>query len=315
MRNLAQDWLDLCAETDQAFAAITDPALRAQAAALLKNRGEINAFLNLPLEWGKEIDWMGEMSTARAKRQVAIYGGCFESAALGLYRRYYPDRLSEYRERLKLFAGSDPEKIDEITEFQGKCPAFATAIGKEADKIGALTNRMEFESYVCYQKWYRSANMGFFDFYNLHNTQEDAPLMEEFSPIMTRDEEMYCMRQMGVGGKIGVITRTFQEAMESQMKNRIPTSYYRVANEAGDVVLYWSVVAPSGGQNAKEHQLIVDEKFWKSRQQENALRPIPDTTTEEKNRIRETSQTLETREVPRKTSSTLETSATLESGK
>ncbi|HNY27666.1 MAG TPA: hypothetical protein PKH31_09825 [Candidatus Sumerlaeota bacterium] len=51
MRKMTQDWLDRCAETDRALAAIADPALRAQMAELLKDRGNMRAFLNLPLEW------------------------------------------------------------------------------------------------------------------------------------------------------------------------------------------------------------------------------------------------------------------------
>ncbi|HPS02973.1 MAG TPA: hypothetical protein PLA90_15650, partial [Candidatus Sumerlaeota bacterium] len=38
MRKLAQGWLDQCAETDRLIAAISDPALRAQALSLLKDR-------------------------------------------------------------------------------------------------------------------------------------------------------------------------------------------------------------------------------------------------------------------------------------
>ncbi|HPS03555.1 MAG TPA: hypothetical protein PLA90_18635, partial [Candidatus Sumerlaeota bacterium] len=158
MRNLTQDWLDQCAETDQALAAITDPALRAQAAALLKNRGEINAFLNLPLEWGEESDWIVEVKKTRGERYQVIYGGIFTNAALWLYH-YYPNRLDEYKERLKDHAGSEPSNPEEIIKILETYPVFADMVGKEVRKMGAVSDRMRFESYAYYCKWYKATDM------------------------------------------------------------------------------------------------------------------------------------------------------------
>jgi hypothetical protein len=316
MRNLTRDWLDQCAETDQALEAIPDPALRARAVALLKNRGKINELLSRPLEWGKGTDWMEEEAQNLHKRD-AVYGEYFTFNALCMIR-YFPGRPSEYKQSLRDSSGFDPRKADELIQLLEKCPAFASAIAKEADRLWGVSERMGFESYVYHCKWYLAVEQSYIRFRMIEHSPDAPSSSEESVPVVSLEEEMYCLRQLGIPGKVGMVARTSQQAIRSHLKNRVSKyafdriALYEMGEDFAGMVMEVSVLDPAHEQESQDIRLINEE--GKKECLENNLNnaaPVPEKTIEERNPIQETNQTLETREATRGTSSTQETSSSL----
>ncbi|HPS03204.1 MAG TPA: hypothetical protein PLA90_16820, partial [Candidatus Sumerlaeota bacterium] len=303
--------------TDQALAAIPDPALRAQAAALLKNREKANELLNLPLEWGKGRDWMEEETQNFWKRD-AVYGEYFIFNALCMIR-YFPGQLSEYKKMLENYPGLDPRKADELIQLLEKCPVFAAAIEKEADWLWGVSERMRFESYVYHCKWYRAVERSHCLFRRTGYSPDAPSSPEESLPLVSFEEEMYCLRQMGIPGKVGMVTRGYQQTIRSHLKNRVPKyafsriALYELGDDIGGMVIKLSVLDPAREQEAQDFRLIDEERQKESLENNrNNAAPVIEKATEERNPDRETSQTLEMREATRGTSSTQETSSTLE---
>jgi hypothetical protein len=314
MRNLTRDWFDLCAETDQALAAITDPALRAQAAALLKNRGKAtNEFLNRPLEWGKGGDWMTEEFQNYRKRD-AIYG---EYCIFRMLRwiNCVPTDFTQLRIAWRNYPGFDPQKVDELAQLLEKCPAFSATISKEATRLRDISGRMDFEFYVYHRKWDWAAEESYIRYREpIHFLRDDPPPLEEPLQVTSLEEQMYCMRQMGIRGKVGVVARTYRQALRSHWKKQNPErrfdriEFYNVGDLIGAIVVDLSIGDPSEIKNSGEPQFIYEEREKASRQ--NTAAPVVEKATEEKNPDPGTSRTLETREATRRTSSTQETSST-----
>jgi hypothetical protein len=174
MRELAQVWLDRCEETSQALDAITDPALRAQALGYLKTR-KIRGFLNLPLEW-----------------RTCPYKEALQHV------------IGDYR--VDRFYGRD--NPNNLPLFYPQCPEFDKALKKELNCFVRASARLSLELSMFYKHWGNT-------------TQLCVPmtLTERVSPIQenlhneTWEEEVYCWRQMGPKGMLGLTARSYQRAL------------------------------------------------------------------------------------------------------
>jgi len=238
MRKMTQEWLDRCAETDRALAAIADPVLRAQAAELLKDRGNMRAFLNLPLEWGSR-------SYEEAYRRVWEWHHVPE----GDTNTYLPPMpYSLYCD--KDFAWG--------LQFIETCPEFKMAIGKEISYIPRAFERMNFElcvskgahwdiaAFYCnYRHAYFSPDRGGVPIIPKSENERkqyeewgklDAWTHEEWRKQYTWDEEVYCLRQMGVKGLPFLTVSSYQHALYTQTGN-LQSPVYRKLQGAG----YWAM--------------------------------------------------------------------------
>jgi hypothetical protein len=140
---MTQEWLDRCAETDRALAAIADPALRAQMAELLKDRGNMRAFLNLPLEWEN-------LPFEEAHNHVWEWHhweeGQIKILPLLPYHLTIEKRESE---RAQGIVGPSP--------LLETCPEFYRAFWKEVSYIPSAFKRMDFELRVSKNDWKKAA--------------------------------------------------------------------------------------------------------------------------------------------------------------
>ncbi len=203
IRKLAQVWLDQCVETDKALAAISDPVLRAQAVAYLKGREEkMRAFLNQPLEWGN-----GPFKE-------------IQNALLG-YRFY----------------NRDEENSDGWSSLLHQCPEFAAMYQKEHRRASILKFRLTFEFGAERQRWDTALDLcvGAERISHL-----DYPDMVEFREMSTWDEEVYCWRQIGPTGLAGLTARSYQRALDDQMREQPTSRLYHQLRMVGDVVV-WTV--------------------------------------------------------------------------
>lgn len=204
MRELAQAWLDQCAETDRTLDSIAEPVLRARIAAFLEGREEkMRTFLNFPLEWGdqpfqKTLD------------------------ALALYR----------------FSNRDETDNDTWKLLLQQCPEFAAVFEKERCRSSLLKFRLSFEFCAERQHWNSAAEwcaaadrMSHLDYPDL------APLRD----MNGWDEEIYCWRQMGPSGLAALTARSYQRALDARMEDRPTRPFYHRLRMAGDVVV-WSVL-------------------------------------------------------------------------
>jgi hypothetical protein len=204
MRELTQAWLDRCAETDNALDSITDPALRARAAAFLKGRVEkMRMFLNFPLEW-----------------EGQPYQKTLD--ALALYR----------------FSNRDESNSDTWKMLLQQCPEFAAVFEKERSRSSVLKFRLSFEFCAERQHWNSAAEWCAAADRMSHL---DSPYLIELRDMNAWDEEIYCWRQMGPAGLAGLTARSYQRALDERMEERSPRPFYHRLRMAGDVVV-WSIL-------------------------------------------------------------------------
>lgn len=240
MRNLAQGWLDQCAETDRLIAAISDPALRAQALSLLKGREtRMRAFLNLPLEWESQPC----RETFRHLTGAAIRQNPYGAAYFGLrnsYQHFVPEEIA-----------AAP------IEFLQKLPELADSLGREVTRLDVMTERMYFELQVRNRMWntaavscVRADRAAHANFYN--QKPYDAWVRERQAEAYAWEEEVYCMRQAGVAGLAGLTAHSYQRALDSLMDDPDPSLFYHQSHEllreGGD----WVAKYTTGKQSLKE---------------------------------------------------------------
>ena len=240
MRKLAQGWLDQCAETDRLIAALSDPALRAQALSLLKDREtRMRAFLNLPLEWESQPC----RETFRHIGELEPYGlACF-----GLRDLYLHFDIP----------GVDPWKS---IEFLQKLPELADSLAREVTRLDVMTERMYFELQVHNRMWNTAASScvradraAHANFYNQKPC--DAWVRARNAEAYAWEEEVYCMRQAGVAGLAGLTAHSYQRVLDSVMDDPDPSLFYHQSHEllreGGDWVAKFTTEKQSFKEAAK----------------------------------------------------------------
>lgn len=265
MRSLTQAWLDQCAETDRALDRISDPTLRAQAAAFLENRKKIRALLNLPLEWD-ELEYREVVQKAERLKWQSYGNSRFYYALRGLdigisagstpedviaRRIERIERLIDVSSNNSIFRERDSLEQSFLQVMKG-CPELAALFSKETMKIEPIESRIGFELDAHRRKWLMAAASGFRD--NCRG-QVFPPQTDR---VVSRDEEAYALRQSGIRGKVALITHSCQDALiKSRVEDRIPRPLYQKTQTAGDLAIVFLVVNPAN----KEWDVLYKEKL------------------------------------------------------
>jgi phosphoglycolate phosphatase-like HAD superfamily hydrolase len=219
MRKLAQGWVDECAETDRLIAAISDPALRAQALSLLKDREtRMLAFLNLPLEWESQSYREAFDHLIELLRSQNPYGEACDEI-----RRLYRGLLPK-------------ENLRESIEFLQEFPELADSLGKEVIRLGVMTGRMHFEMSVRNHLWNLAA-LDFFEnerdlrasFYD--QKPNDVWIRACWAEANTREEGVYCMRQARGAGVGWLTAYSYQRTLDSLMDDPTPSLFYHQSHK------------------------------------------------------------------------------------
>jgi hypothetical protein len=208
MRELAQSWLDRCSETDKALDSIADPVLRVQALALL-DRKKAKMWLNFPLEWGNRTFQEEKQRLLRLREQY--------SQNVPLWRPLYVS--DETEEGLHFRPGA---------EFLKECSEFSTALEKEDFRFFVLTKRIDFEFFIYSHDWDTAADSCSISAIMSLSRWDyaDSSVRGEWREINTWDEELYCRRQMGMQGLLGLARRSYQHALDTQMNGRYSRPLY-----------------------------------------------------------------------------------------
>jgi len=224
MRELAQAWLDQCSETNKALDAIADPTLRAQASACLKDRDRMRAFLNRPLNWdGKKF-------------QLALHNMLWWKFETPYGPNSFP--LSEYL----LDAVPPGEGFEDQCRLFDQCPEFKNAFRMELYGGWALNTRMTFE-YNTQSGLWNNAALTFLmaDKMRRGERMNFGPRYRELYEVVSWDEEVYCMRQMGGRGLAMLTASSYSHALkthlEGPMGNRPENTYADLLRAAGDLAL------------------------------------------------------------------------------
>jgi hypothetical protein len=185
MRELTRSWFERCAETDRLLGAISDPAQRALALAILaKGRENRRALLNLPLRWD-------DQTFEETDRYLMSWNSSYE-----------PD----YQSR---------EGASTRGAFLEAHPEFKNAFEQESARNELFKERMSFEFYVHSRHW---------DSAVINCTAADlrAPFNRQLCPegMNSWEEEVYCLRQMGVPGWACLAGRSYQHAFDSRWPDR-----------------------------------------------------------------------------------------------
>jgi hypothetical protein len=219
MRELAQAWLDQCAKTDKALETITDPVLRAQFLEFLKKcRKNIQVFLNEPLKWDKYTGRDGAGYVGHKWDKFPYYSS--------------PNAISSIKNG------------DDWMQFKKAHPEFSRAFAEESFGMDPLFERMEFEFAVYNHRW---------------NVASYTCAMNDFYPLThpnSWEEELYCIRQMGVPGWACLAGRSYQHALDSQRQGQVPSSgfqsYLRFAGHLPIIVIYNKSKAQEDKSQAKK---------------------------------------------------------------
>jgi hypothetical protein len=192
MRKMTQVWLDQLSVTDKSLETISDPVQRAQLLEFLeKCRRNTQAFLNEPLRWGQypDLEW----------DKYADGNGTYYTDLK--WRKFFT--YSEY-----LNTVSSIKNLEDWMQFKSAHPEFEQAFNKESSCAGSLLTRMGFEFAVYNQRW---------DFASFTCAVNDLyPQMHPFQDVNSWEEELYCMRQMGVLGTACLAGRSYQHAIDPQ---------------------------------------------------------------------------------------------------
>ncbi len=237
MRKKPQEGLDRGAEPDRALAAIADPVLRAQAAELLKDRRNMCPFLNLPLEWEN-------LSFEEAHNHVWEWHHWEEGQIKVLPLHPYHLTLEESeRERARGLVKPSP--------FLETCPEFYRAFSKEISYLPCAFERMDFELRVNKNDWKKAAwdctwahvycppdpNAPFL--YGPPPSEEWRKQYEEWTILnrwrsseyqktYTWEEEVYCLRQMGLEGVPLLTVGSCQRALYKGAPNLQSPTYKKL---------------------------------------------------------------------------------------
>jgi hypothetical protein len=250
MRELTQTWLDRCAETNQALEAIPDPTLRAKASVSLKIRARVQNLLNLPLRWDQ-----------RSNEEVRqyLYGWAWEFPPKEEFdmARASSRLISE----LMYYGNSSEPRLEESRQLHKNHPEFVRALQKELASTLAIKDRMDYEFTIHKEDW-RSAASQCRDPRWLLNRDEFGTLMgrragtiygydmETWEKICKEakedqiraanslwNEEAYCWRQRGIRGMIGLGARSYQRALEGELKEQAHTPLHKTLNKVSDWVV------------------------------------------------------------------------------
>jgi len=186
MKELARTWLDQCAETSQALAAISDPVEREQARAYLKEQREkIHAILALPGNWDRQ-------------------------AFQNMNRWYF---MPSENERGGIYT------IGREDYLLIRSPEFRAAFQEEATRFWTLSERMAFEFYVHEGDWKLAAeSCAIADRYS---SWEHSSYLR-WDKMNSWEEELYCLRQMGAPGLPCLLGRSYQRAFDSGWSAQSP---------------------------------------------------------------------------------------------
>jgi len=233
MRKLAQSWLDQCEETSKALDAITDPALRVQAVGYLKDREKVWAFLNHPLEWGRQ----GFEANQKATENLRL-GRPYSAER----ERIYAGPEIVYTASGEFSSGSG-KSLEEVKEFQKKCGEFVRAFQKEKTQFEALERRAFFEFCVQDGQWVHAAvacdrnarqSQGGDNFQFFSGEYHRTP---EFGEVSTWDEELYCLQQSNLGASYKTL-RSYQHLLDSRLQGRVPQELLLGLRGAGDWLVF-----------------------------------------------------------------------------
>jgi len=192
MRELTQAWLEQHEKIRQAIEAqITDPVLRAQMLAKLKDRQEkVWALLNLPLEWENQT---------------------YEEA----WRRRVEDNPSYI---FDIGGNTNEEK----SRFRDEYPELRRMLSSERICVLGISSRTWFELSIHYQDWGSAVDDG----NNYARPPDFDPLFQsQGKTYHTWEEESYCWRQLGGPGLVGLTARSYQRTLDTQMQDHYSPLY------------------------------------------------------------------------------------------
>jgi hypothetical protein len=270
MRSLTQAWLDQCAETDQALDRISDPTLRAQAAVLLENRGKMHALLDFPMEWDK-FEWIegfNQINKLRVKPfgELSVY---FSLSKLRDPHCNLEDRIALEVEKIEFrfyTSRAINQKINRneqaLLSVMKGCPEFVIAFSKEMPKVDSIKRRMHIELAVHHRKWLQVTKEGF---YNEAWGWDLNHILPGESLYVSRDEEAYALRQLGIRGGVGLVTRSCEVALKSHMENRIPRPLYNATQRIGDLAMFRLIVRPEYKEWEDETALLKEKQTQQDR--------------------------------------------------
>ncbi len=188
MRELTQAWLDRVSGTDKVLETIPDPVKRDQARTFLKEQREkIHAVLALPQNRDRQ-------------------------AFQNMNRWYF------------MF----PENVRLITDtfhmFLSSHPKFEAALNEEGIRFCTLSERMAFEFYVREGDWALAAtSCATAD----RNSSGELSSYRRWEKMNSWEEEVYCLRQMGVPGWACLAGRSYQRALDSLWHNQPPANRFQ----------------------------------------------------------------------------------------
>jgi len=234
MRKLAQSWLDQCEETSRALDTITDPALRAQALGYLKDREKVWAFLNRPLEWGRQ----GFEANQKAIENFRLHGRPDSTER----ERLYAGPTISYTASGEFFSGLG-KSLEEVKEFQKKCGEFVRAFEKEKTQFEVLARRSFLEFCIQDGHWAEAAgacgaaareSQGGDNFQFFRGEYHRTP---EFGEVSTWDEELYCLQQSNLGASYKTV-RSYQHLLDTRLQGRVPQELLLGLRGAGDWLVF-----------------------------------------------------------------------------
>jgi len=197
MRELTQAWLDQASETDKVLETIPDPVEHDQARAFLKEQREkIHAVLALPQNRDRQ-------------------------AFQNMNRWYFmfPENVSLVTDTFHMFLCSHPK--------------FAAALKEETIRFCTLSERMAFEFYVREGDWALAATSCATA--DRHSSGELSSY-RRWEKMNSWEEEVYCLRQMGVQGWARLAGRSYQRVLDSLWHNQPPAN--RLQYDQRTLVIY-----------------------------------------------------------------------------
>jgi hypothetical protein len=254
MRELTQVWLDRCAETNQALEAIPDPTLRAKASVSLKIRARVQNLLNLPLRW----DQRSNEEVRKYLHDWGILGESIPKEELDMARASSP-----LVPELMYYDSGSESRLEEVKVLSQNHPEFVRALRKELVSTLAIRDRMDYEFTIHKEDW-RLATDQCRDPRWLFNRDEFGTLMlerlgrgtiygyagraydvarKETDENRVRatnsmwNEEAYCWRQRGIRGMIGLGARSYQRALEGELKEQAHTPLHKTLNKVSGWVV------------------------------------------------------------------------------